>query len=263
MVKRLRHGPFTAVTWVRFPYGSPKHPVSKGTGCFSFYALFKGATVRESNSSSGRPASRPVRTVQWTVRKSAGDSPRVIKIASVRGIAAQATAACGGNREPEQGQRPQRASPAQGAQPDAGAAARYRARAAARNQQSSGLLVSPREIPTGHQNILSLRGQDVFLFMLFLKGRPYGNRTARPAVLRPGRFGQSSGLSERAREIPVISKNIPGGLQAASTHGGEVRSLPGMVHPAGSFAAFSIARKAAGRGEVPDPSVCPRQTPPL
>ena len=23
LVKRLRHGPFTAVTWVRFPYGSP------------------------------------------------------------------------------------------------------------------------------------------------------------------------------------------------------------------------------------------------
>ena len=27
LVKRLRHGPFTAVTWVRFPYGSPcRHP---------------------------------------------------------------------------------------------------------------------------------------------------------------------------------------------------------------------------------------------
>ncbi len=25
LVKRLRHGPFTAVTWVRFPYGSPKY----------------------------------------------------------------------------------------------------------------------------------------------------------------------------------------------------------------------------------------------
>ena len=24
LVKRLRHGPFTAVTWVRFPYGSPR-----------------------------------------------------------------------------------------------------------------------------------------------------------------------------------------------------------------------------------------------
>ena len=63
-------------------------------------------------------------------------------------------------------------------------------RAAACNQQSSGLLVSPREIPTGRQNILSLRGQDVFLFMLFLKGRPYGNRTARPAALHMvGKYG--------------------------------------------------------------------------
>ena len=38
--------------------------------------------------------------------------------------AAQATAACGGNREAEQGQRSQRASPAQGAPPDAGTATR-------------------------------------------------------------------------------------------------------------------------------------------
>ena len=37
LVKRLRHGPFTAVTWVRFPYGSPKHPALKGAGCFSLY----------------------------------------------------------------------------------------------------------------------------------------------------------------------------------------------------------------------------------
>ncbi len=36
--------------------------------------------------------------------------PWNISAASVRGIAAQATAACGGNREPEQGQRPQSAS---------------------------------------------------------------------------------------------------------------------------------------------------------
>lgn len=40
--------------------------------------------------------------------------------ASVRGIAAQATAACGGCREPEQGRGPQRASPAQGALTDPG-----------------------------------------------------------------------------------------------------------------------------------------------
>ncbi len=29
LVKRLRHGPFTAVTWVRFPYGSPKKITSE------------------------------------------------------------------------------------------------------------------------------------------------------------------------------------------------------------------------------------------
>ena len=29
LVKRLRHGPFTAVTWVRFPYGSPKKETSE------------------------------------------------------------------------------------------------------------------------------------------------------------------------------------------------------------------------------------------
>ena len=40
LVKRLRHRPFTAVTWVRFPYGSPK----KETG-FSLSLFF---VVRES-----------------------------------------------------------------------------------------------------------------------------------------------------------------------------------------------------------------------
>ena len=50
LVKRLRHGPFTAVTWVRFPYGSPKHPALKGAGCF-FYIHVVWADVRESNSS--------------------------------------------------------------------------------------------------------------------------------------------------------------------------------------------------------------------
>ena len=39
-------------------------------------------------------------------------------------FAAEATAACGGNRKPEQAQRSQKASPAQGAQPDAVTASR-------------------------------------------------------------------------------------------------------------------------------------------
>ena len=35
LVKRLRHRPFTAVTWVRFPYGSPKRKTTQSGG-FSF-----------------------------------------------------------------------------------------------------------------------------------------------------------------------------------------------------------------------------------
>ena len=42
MVKRLRHGPFTAVTWVRVPYGSPKRqaqPIQLGLPFCSPYVL--------------------------------------------------------------------------------------------------------------------------------------------------------------------------------------------------------------------------------
>ena len=34
LVKRLRHRPFTAVTWVRFPYGSPKKKTPKRVSSF-------------------------------------------------------------------------------------------------------------------------------------------------------------------------------------------------------------------------------------
>ncbi len=34
LVKRLRHGPLTAVTWVRFPYGSPKKQYPNLGYCF-------------------------------------------------------------------------------------------------------------------------------------------------------------------------------------------------------------------------------------
>ena len=37
LVKRLRHRPFTAVTWVRFPYGSPKIKPPASAGGFIFY----------------------------------------------------------------------------------------------------------------------------------------------------------------------------------------------------------------------------------
>ena len=56
------------------PTGHQKRLPPKGAGAFSLLPKSIGLPVRESNSSSGRPASRPVRTVRWTVRKSAGDS---------------------------------------------------------------------------------------------------------------------------------------------------------------------------------------------
>ena len=36
LVKRLRHRPFTAVTWVRVPYGSPKQETPPKGGVFCF-----------------------------------------------------------------------------------------------------------------------------------------------------------------------------------------------------------------------------------
>ena len=45
------------------------------------------------------------------------------------------------------------------------------------------------------------QGSRMFFFISMRFGPTYGNRKARPAVLRPGRFPQSSGLWERAREI--------------------------------------------------------------
>ena len=39
LVKRLRHGPFTAVTWVRFPYGSPKQKKHLQSRCFFCFAI--------------------------------------------------------------------------------------------------------------------------------------------------------------------------------------------------------------------------------
>ena len=50
LVKRLRHGPFTAVTWVRFPYGSPKKADTPLSICF----LSFGDSVRSSNLSPKR-----------------------------------------------------------------------------------------------------------------------------------------------------------------------------------------------------------------
>ena len=44
LVKRLRHGPFTAVTWVRFPYGSPAK--RKHSDWSAFFVLLRLCTNR-------------------------------------------------------------------------------------------------------------------------------------------------------------------------------------------------------------------------
>lgn len=62
-------------------------------------------------------------------------------------FAAEATAACGGNREPEQAQRSQRTSPAQGAQADAVTASRRPAGRPAGQKQSTGLFLERGRVP--------------------------------------------------------------------------------------------------------------------
>ena len=61
--------------------------------------------------------------------------------------AAEATAACGGNRKPKQAQRSQKASPAQGAQPDAVTASRSPASASRRAKTALRAVFRAREIP--------------------------------------------------------------------------------------------------------------------
>ena len=66
--------------------------------------------------------------------------------------AAEATAACGGNREPEQAQRSQKASPAQGAQPDAVTASRSPASASRGAKTVLRTVFRAREIPIVKDN---------------------------------------------------------------------------------------------------------------
>ena len=49
LVKRLRHRPFTAVTWVRFPYGSPKKKTSIRMSSF-----FTRTGIEETGPTAGR-----------------------------------------------------------------------------------------------------------------------------------------------------------------------------------------------------------------
>ena len=62
-------------------------------------------------------------------------------------LAVEATAACGGNREPEQAQRSQRTSPAQGVQADAVTASRRPAVRPAGQKQSSGRFLERGRVP--------------------------------------------------------------------------------------------------------------------
>ena len=62
-------------------------------------------------------------------------------------LAVEAPAACGGNREPEQAQRAQRTSPAQGAQADAVTASRRPAVRPAGQKQSSGRFLGRGRVP--------------------------------------------------------------------------------------------------------------------
>ena len=62
-------------------------------------------------------------------------------------LGVEATAACGGNREPEQAQRSQRTSPAQGAQADAVTVSRRPAVRPAGQKQSSGRFLQRGRVP--------------------------------------------------------------------------------------------------------------------
>ena len=68
--------------------------------------------------------------------------------------AAEATAACGGNRKPEQAQRSQKASPAQGAQPDAVTASRSPASASRGAKQPCGLFLGRGRWTGGSLNVV-------------------------------------------------------------------------------------------------------------
>ena len=126
--------------------------------------------------------------------------------------AAEATAACGGNREPEQGQRSQRRRPAQGAHADAGTATRKTA-PQRRNQQSGGLLVSPRESPRGMRRSAGPDGGSLtesvgLLFCCYSPGRRVGassgTRTAAKATAACGgnREPEQGQRSQRWRPVP-------------------------------------------------------------
>ena len=55
LVKRLRHGPFTAVTWVRFPYGSPAKQKGHSQECpFALLTVHTGPNRTRSRTCASR-----------------------------------------------------------------------------------------------------------------------------------------------------------------------------------------------------------------
>ena len=75
LVKRLRHRPFTAVTWVRFPYGSPKISSSPFRWAAYFCIIYresKGAVVNDMPGAcqSRDPARPQARIPVWVKKKS-------------------------------------------------------------------------------------------------------------------------------------------------------------------------------------------------
>ena len=73
LVKRLRHRPFTAVTWVRFPYGSPKISSSPFRWVAYFCIIYresKGAVVNDmSGACQSRDPARPQARIPVRVTK--------------------------------------------------------------------------------------------------------------------------------------------------------------------------------------------------
>ncbi len=73
LVKRLRHRPFTAVTWVRFPYGSPKISSSPFRWAAYFCIIYresKGAVVNDMpGACQSRDPSRPQARIPVRVTK--------------------------------------------------------------------------------------------------------------------------------------------------------------------------------------------------
>ena len=108
LVKRLRHGPFTAVTWVRFPYGSYKSPSAQAEGLL--YASVRGieqggAPQRATNSPVDCWLARgrfPVRVTYGGQHFAAGSRPRPT-MQDIRHINHKQTARapfCGGRKRP-------------------------------------------------------------------------------------------------------------------------------------------------------------------